>query len=90
MQNREQLVHLLKGIAVETEKFQATPLSQVLLKNAGCLTLNLCSVSEPVTETFTMEVCCTRSADCLGRPGSANCMGRPRPTVPGGEGVCSS
>ncbi|KAL5647807.1 hypothetical protein ACJX0J_042162, partial [Zea mays] len=27
----EQLVHLLKGIAVETEKFQATPLSQEVL-----------------------------------------------------------
>jgi hypothetical protein len=31
-QNRERLVHLLKGITVGTEKFQVTPISQVLLK----------------------------------------------------------
>lgn len=31
-ENRERLVHLLKGITVGTEKFQVTPISQVLLK----------------------------------------------------------
>lgn len=50
------------------------------IKNTGCLALSLCSVCELVTETFTMEVCCA---------GSVDCMGRPQPVVPGG-GVCSS
>jgi hypothetical protein len=71
--NREQLIHLFKGITVGTDKFQVTPLSQVCIC-MYMLTTHL--ILEPMHLLKRHVAANLLAAFMYGYVGSADCLGR--------------